>query len=295
MSEVPPRPFDPAAPLRPTGNLRRRRIVSSVAEYGAMATAWLAAGVLGIVVYAVFTRGASALSLDFLVKGAPDGIGPALVGTAEIVAIATLIAAPIGILIAIYLTEFDKGRVAGLVRLTLDLMNGLPSIIIGLFVFGLIVEATHQQSAVAASVALAIIMLPIVARGTQEVLLLVPDNMREAADALGVSRWRSVLTVILPSALSGIVTATVLAVARAAGETAPLILLDAVWDGSKVTLNPLEAVPNIPVTIYTLSEEANPEGFARAWGAGLVLLSFVVAANFGARALLARSKRRMAG
>lgn len=291
MSEL---PFDPAAPLTPTGNLRRRRIVSGVAEHGAMATAWLAAAALGVVVYAVLMRGASALSLDFLVKGAPVGIGPALVGTAEIVAIATLMAAPIGILIAVYLTEFDKGRVAGLVRLTLDLMNGMPSIIIGLFVFGLIVEATHQQSGIAASVALAIIMLPIVARGTQEVLLLVPDSMREAADALGVSRWRSVLTVILPSALSGILTATILAVARAAGETAPLILLNAVWDGGKVTLNPFEAVPNIPVTIYTLSEEANPEGFARAWGAGLVLLSFVVLANLGARALLARSKRRMA-
>jgi phosphate transport system permease protein len=287
--------FDPEAPLRPTGNLRRRAVVSAVAERGAMATAWLAAGVLGIVIYAVFTRGASALSLDFLVEGAPAGIGPALVGTAEIVAIATAMAAPIGIMIAVYLTEFGGGRVSRLVRLTLDLMNGLPSIIVGLFVFGLIVEATHQQSAIAASVALAIIMLPIVARGTQEVLALVPESLREASDALGVSRWRSVLTVVLPSALGGIFTATILAVARAAGETAPLILLDSVWDGSKVSLNPFGAVPNIPVTIYTLSEEANPEGFTRAWGAGFVLLAFVVVANLGARALLARSKRRMTG
>ncbi len=111
-------------------------------------------------------------------------------------------------------------------------MNGLPSIIIGLFVFGLLVESTHGQSGFAARVALAIIMLPLVARGTQEVLVLVPSNLREAADALGVSRWRTVLTVILPSAIGGIVTATVLAVARAAGETAPLILLTSVFDGS---------------------------------------------------------------
>ena len=118
-----------------------------------------------------------------------------------IVAIATAIAMPIGVLIALFLTEFAGGRAAAPIRLTLDLMNGLPSIIIGLFVFGLLVNHKHQ-SGFAASVALAIIMLPLIARGSQEVLLLVPGNLREAADALGVSRWRTVLTVILPSARS---------------------------------------------------------------------------------------------
>jgi phosphate transport system permease protein len=217
-----------------------------------------------------------------------------LVGTAEIVAIGTLMAAPIGILIAIYLTELGgTGRLGRFVRLTLDLINGLPSIIIGLFAFELLVNH-RSQSGFAASAALAIIMLPIVARGTQEVLVLVPRSLREAADALGVSRWRSVLTVILPSALGGIVTATILAVARAAGETAPLILVDSVFDGKSVSLNPFEAVPNIPVKIFRLSEEANPEALTQAWGAGLVLLSFIMFAGFGARALLARSKRRMA-
>ncbi len=291
MSEL---PFDPAAPLRPTGNLRRRRVVSHVAEHGATAAAVLAVGVLAIVVYTVLARGAAAISLDFLLKGEPDGIGPMLVGTAEIVAIGTLIAAPIGVLIAIYLTEFGGGRLSGFVRLTLDLINGLPSIIIGLFVFGLLVNH-HKQSAFAAAVALAIIMLPIVARGTQEVLALVPESMREASDALGVSRWRSVLTVILPSATGGILTATILAVARAAGETAPLILVDSVFDGKEVSLNPFEVVPNIPVKIFRLSEEANPEAITQAWGAGLVLLFFIMFAGLGARALLARSKARMAG
>jgi len=287
--------FDPAAPLTPTGNLRRRRAVSRVAESGATLAAALAVGVLGIVVFSVAVHGASALSLDFLLKGEPDGIGPALVGTAEIVAIATLFAMPLGVLVALYLVEFGGGRLAAPIRLTLDLLNGYPSIIVGVFIFALIVEATQSQSAVAASVALAIIMLPIVARGTEEVLRLVPDSMREASDALGVSRWRSVLTVILPSATGGIATATILAVARAAGETAPLLLITSVFDGSHVSLNPFEAVPNIPVTIYKLSEEANPEGFARAWGAGFVLLAFIVAANVGARVLLNRSRRKMAG
>lgn len=290
MSEA---PFDPAAPLTPSGNLRRRRAFSRLAEYGATAAALFAVGVLGVVVYAVAIHGASALNLDFLLKGEPVGIGPALVGTAEIVAIATLIATPIGVLVALYLTEFGKGRLARWIKLTLDLMNGLPSIIIGLFVFGLLVNH-RKQSGFAGSVALAIIMLPIIARGTMEILLLVPSSLREAADALGVSRWRTVIGVILPSAIGGILTSTVLAVARAAGETAPLLLLTSIGDGSTVTLNLFEPLPNIPGTIFRLSEEASPEGFTQAWGAGFVLLTFIMIASIGARVLLARSRSRMA-
>jgi phosphate transport system permease protein len=137
-------------------------------------------------------------------------------------------------------------------------------------------------------------MLPLVARGSQEILLLVPANLREAADALGVNRWRTVLGVILPSALGGILTSTVLAVARAAGETAPLILLCSVFDSRTFDLNLSEAIPNIPVMIFTLSEEANPEGFAQAWGASLVLISVILVASLGARAMLARSRKKMA-
>lgn len=285
--------FDPTAPLTASGNLRRRRVVSRVAEVGATAAAVVAVAVLGIVVFTVVSRGAKAISLDFLFTGEPTGIGPAILGTGLIIAIATAIAMPIGVLVAVYLTEFSGSRISRVVRATLDLMNGLPSIIIGLFVFILIVKPTKTQSAMAASLALAIIELPLIARGSQEVLLLVPNSLREAADALGVTRWRSVLTVILPNALGGIVTSTILAVARAAGETAPLILVCSVFDARKVALNPFEAIPNIPVTIFTLSEEANPEGFTRAWGSSLVLLSAILFASLGARALLARSRERM--
>jgi phosphate transport system permease protein len=284
--------FDPTAPLTPSGNLRRRKVFNRLAEYGATSAAVAAVAMLGVVVYTVVSRGASALSFEFIFSGAPTGIGPAIVGTALIVLIATAIAMPIGVLTALYLTEFAGGRADRPIRLTLDLMNGLPSIIVGLFVFGLLVYG-HQQSAFAAAIALAIIELPLIARGSQEVLLLVPGSLREAAEALGVSRWRTVLGVILPTALGGIVTSTVLAVARAAGETAPLILLCSVFDPSRVSLNPFEAIPNIPVTIFTLSEEANPEGFARAWGASLFLLSLILFASLGARALLARSRARM--
>lgn len=285
---------DPLAPLTPSGNLRRRQVFSKAAEYGATGAAVLAIAVLAIVVYTVVSRGAKAINLDFVFTAAPTGIGPELLGTVVIVLIATAIAMPLGVLVALYLTEYSGGRASRAIRATLDLMNGLPSIIIGLFVFGLLVKPMQTQSAVAASVALAIIELPLIARGSQEILLLVPDNMREAADALGVARWRSVLGVILPSALGGIVTSTVLAVARAAGETAPLIFASAVFDPGRFSVNPFEALPNVPVMIYTLSEEGNPEGFTEAWGLSLLLVSLILFASLGARALLARSKRRMA-
>jgi phosphate transport system permease protein len=285
--------FDPTAPLTPSGNLRRRHAFSHLAIYGATAAAVLAVGVLAIVIYTVLVRGASALNLDFLIKGAPAGIGPELVGTGIIVAIATAIAMPIGVLIALFLTEFAGSRAIHLIKMTLDLMNGLPSIIIGIFIFGLLVNH-RQQSGIAASVALAIIEVPLIARGSQEVLLLVPRNLREAADALGVSRWRAVLGIVLPSALGGILTSTVLSVARAAGETAPLIFATSVFDPGRYSLNPFEALPNVPVRIYALSEEANPSGFAEAWGLSLILISLILFASLGARALFARSKRKLA-
>ncbi|MBA3865534.1 MAG: phosphate ABC transporter permease PstA [Solirubrobacterales bacterium] len=285
---------DPAAPLTPSGNLRRRQLISKVTEYGATAAAIVAVTVLVIVIYTVVARGASAVSLDFIFTAAPTGVGPALLGTAVIVAIATAIAMPLGVLIALFLTEFSGARIAGPIRLTLDLMNGLPSIIIALFVVQMLVKPEHKNTAFAGSVALAIIMLPLIARGSIEVLLLVPHSMREASDALGVSRWRSVVGVIVPTALGGIVTSTVLAVARAAGETAPLLLTNPVANLSAFSVDPFGELPSIPVRIYSLSEEGNPEGFTQAWGMALLLVAFILFASLGARALLARSKRKLA-
>jgi phosphate transport system permease protein len=290
--------LDPTSPLVASGNLRRRQAVNALAESAATGSALLAVAVLGIVVASVVARGGGAVSLDFLTKNPPlfggpgGGIAPAIVGTALIVAMATVIAMPVGILVAVYLTEFASPRAARPIRLALDLLNGLPSIVVGLFAFNLLV-AGHQQTGFAASFALAIIMLPLIARASQEVLVLVPRPLREAADALGVSRWRTVLGVVLPAALGGIVTGTVLAVARAAGETAPLLLVSSIFN-NQVSLDLFgHAIPNIPVSIFTLSEQADPAGYTRAWGAALVLLAFILLANIGARALLARSPGRL--
>jgi len=286
---------DFSGPLTPSGHLRRRQLISRLAEVGQTTAALLAVAVLGIVVYSVAERGASVLSLGFLTKDPPllagsagGGIAPAIVGTAVIMALATAIAMPIGILTALYLTEF-AGRWSGRAfRLILDLLNGLPTIVVGLFVFGLLVVG-HHQSGFAGSFALAIIMLPLIARATQEVLLLVPVGLREAADALGVSHWRTVRGVVLPTARGGILTATVLAVARGAGETAPLILLSSIF-ANTVSANPFgQALPNIPVYIFTASESAEANGFSRAWGAAFVLLVFILLASIVGRTLSRRS------
>ena len=288
-----PEEFDPTQPLVATGNLRRRHLASRFAQGLAIAAAIAAVAVLVIVVWAVVSHGIKAISWDFITKGEPDGIGPNLVGTGIIVAIGTLIAMPIGVLIALFLSEYAGRRGARPVQLLMDVMNGLPSIIIAVFVYILIVEPTKQQSGLAAGIALSIIAVPLIARGTQEVLRLVPGAQREAADALGVARWRSVLTIILPAASGGIVTATLLSVARAAGETAPMILLSSLAKGDTYQFNPLKELPNVPVKIFQLSEEANPEGFTKAWGLSLVLIAIILALGLGSRALLNRSKRKL--
>jgi phosphate transport system permease protein len=283
---------DPSSPLTPSGNLRRRQLVSRAAELAATIAAITAIAVLAIVIWTIASRGIKAINLDFVFTGYPTGVGPMLLGTIVISLVATLMAMPIGVLIALFLTEYAGARGVRTMKMVLDLLNGLPSIVLGVFVFALLVSH-KQQSAFAGAVALAIIELPLIARGSQEVLLLVPKGLREASDALGVARWRSVLTVVLPTALGGIVTATVLAVARAAGETAPLILASSVFEPKKFSVNPFEALPNVPVWIYKLSEEGNPEGFTEAWGMSLLLVSFILFASLGARALLARSKRKL--
>lgn len=292
-----PQAYDPAAPLTATGNLRRRQIVSKLTEYMATGAAFAAIAVLVIVVYTVIARGAGSISWDFITKSAPGGVAPALVGSAVIVGIGTLIATPIGILIALYLTEYAGGRAAGFVSMTMDVMNGLPAIIVGVFVFTFLVDVNGTaglgQAGWIGGVALSIIMVPLIARGTQGVLRLIPSSQSEAADALGVARWRTVLTVILPSALGGILTVTILSIARAAGETAPLLLVSSIGSIDHVSVNPFEPLANGPVRIYQLSEEANPAGFGEAWGLSLLFISFILFASLGARALLARSKRKI--
>jgi phosphate transport system permease protein len=216
------------------------------------------------------------------------------VGTAELVGIASLIAIPIGILIGIYTAEFASPWIGNSVRFGLDILNGVPTIVTGVFVFGLLVVGS-QQSGWAGAVALAIVMLPIVARSAQEVLALVPRSLHEAALALGLKRWRVVLRIVIPTAAGGLLTGAVLGIARVAGETAPLLFTSSVFSNLGVTTSPSQALPNIPVTIFTLSESPSPTDHQRAWAAALVLIFMVLVLNIVARTFHDRSRRRLRG
>jgi phosphate transport system permease protein len=224
---------------------------------------------------------------------AGGGIANSIVGTFLLVVIASAIAVPVGLLIGIHASEFARPRTSNAVKFALDILSGVPTIVTGIFIFGLLV-AGHQQSGYDGSVALAIIMLPIVARSAQEVLQLVPNSLREAAVALGIARWRMVLRVVLPTAAGGLITGAVLGVARVAGETAPLLLTSSIASNA-VSWNPGQALSSIPVTIFTLSESANPADHARGWAAALVLIVGVLALSVFARSLHERSRRRLRG
>ena len=278
---------------------RRRKVVNLLMQALATLAALAAVAVLALVIVSVAQRAASALSWDFFTKTAATfgqsggGVANALVGSLVIVAVATAMAVPVGILIALYVSEFAPPRVGDLVRLVLDVLNGLPSIIIGIFVYGLLVIGSGQ-AAWKGSFALAIIMLPLVARATQEVLALVPGTLREGALALGASRWRTVLGIVLPTSFGGILTGTVLAVARGAGETAPLLFTTSIA-ANAVTWDPRQPVLSIPYDIFVLSESPDPADHARAWALGFVLICFVLVTSLSARLLLARYRKRMEG
>jgi phosphate transport system permease protein len=285
---------------RPHDRLRRRRIVNR----GMEVLAWLAAGlavlILGIVVWSVAARGASALSFDFLTKPlAPigfvsphQGLANAFIGTFILVGLATLMALPFGILIAIYVNEYAPRSIRNVVTLTLDVLAGVPAIVIGFFVYGLIVVA-HGQSAYAGAFALAVLMLPLVGRSTMEVLALVPDSLREAALGVGAPRWRTIIGVVLPQTIGGVLTGAVLAVARVAGETAPLLFTCSLV-GIGTTWDPSKPVMSVPLAIYELTDSPEPADHARAWAAALVLLVFILVVSLTARWLATRSRRKIA-
>jgi len=279
--------------------LRRRRAVNRLMEVVATAAAFAAVGALGLMIVSVARRGGAAIDLNLFAKtphpfsftNEPSGLANAFAGTAIIVGIATAMSLPVGVLSAIYLNEFARARVAFLIALALDVLNGVPAIVVGIFVFALVV-VHHGQSALAGSFALAILMIPLIARATQEALALVPQSTREGSLALGVSRWRTTLGVVLPQTVGGIVTGTTLAVARVAGETAPLLFTSSIV-GDRLQWNPHTALASVPLKIFEYSESPDPADHARAWAAALVLISFVLVASLTARALAARSRRRM--
>jgi phosphate transport system permease protein len=209
----------------------------------------------------------------------------AILGTLQQVGIATLIAAPIGLLTAIYLVEYGRGRLAKVVTFFVDVMTGIPSIVAGLFILSFwIIILGFGYSGFAGAMALAILMMPIVVRSTEEMLKLVPDELREASLALGVPKWRTILKVVLPTSIGGITTGVMLAVARIAGESAPIVLL--VFGSQAINPNPFDgAQSSLPYYIYEQWQLGNDASFNRAWAAALVLIAFVMILNLVARGI----------
>ncbi|MFC8511052.1 phosphate ABC transporter permease PstA [Streptomyces sp. NPDC057411] len=216
---------------------------------------------------------------------AGGGVYHALLGTIEQVAIATLIAAPIGLLTAVYLVEYGGGRLAQAVTFFVDVMTGIPSIVAGLFILATWnLMLGFGPSGFAGAMALAILMMPVVVRSTEEMLKLVPNELREASLALGVPKWRTILKVVLPTAIGGITTGVMLAVARITGETAPVLLL--VFGTKLINPNPFEgAQSSLPLYVYEQYAVGTDAAVARAWAAALVLIAFVMILNLVARGI----------
>ncbi|GAA3301561.1 phosphate ABC transporter permease PstA [Streptomyces cinereospinus] len=249
---------------------------------------------LASLVWATIERGTKVLDVYFLThsmgvvgdREVGGGIYHAIIGSLEQVGLATLIAAPIGVLTAIYLVEYGRGNLARAVTFFVDVMTGIPSIVAGLFILSIMLMFEMQPFGFAGSLALAILMMPVVVRSTEEMLKLVPNELREASLALGVPKWRTILKVVLPTAIGGITTGIMLAVARIAGETAPVLLL--VFGNPFINNNPFEgAQASLPLYIYQqYSQSAGAEpAFDRAWAASLTLIAFVMILNLLARGI----------
>jgi len=254
---------------------------------------------LVLIIYFLLKKGLGAWSWDFFTTdptgsflGEPGGVKSAILGTIEIVAFASLLAIPIGVGVALYLTEYGgDGRLAKGVRFLIDVMTGVPSIVFGLFIYiSLVVSGVGGTSFAGwkGAVALALLALPVVARAAEVVLLLVPQSLREAALALGAPRWQVVLRVVLPTALPGIITGTMLAIARAAGETAPLLFTAAIVNGT--TFNLGERMNSLPAQIFQDVGQAQDRLVERAWGAALALVTMILLLTLVARMVQRRNR-----
>ncbi|UPT72752.1 MAG: phosphate ABC transporter permease PstA [Elusimicrobiota bacterium] len=265
---------------------RRKRVNALMFALTAVCAVISAGTLLAILAY-IGWKGASAVSWSFLTKlpapvGEPGGgIVNSIIGSAKVVGLAGLIGIPVGVLSGVYLAEYGRGKLAFAVRYAADVMNGVPSIVVGLFAYALIVHPMKKFSALSGAVALALIMVPIVLRNTEEFLRLVPGTIREAALALGVPRWKVTMMVIVPTAGRGILTGALLALARVAGETAPLIFTAF---GNRFAddglLNPIATLPH---TIFTYAISPYEDWHNQAWAAALILMAFVLAVNVTAR------------
>jgi phosphate transport system permease protein len=275
-----------------TSRNQRRRVLNDVMLTLTGVCAFLTVSTLFLILGYLLYNGGKSVDLNFFTKlplppgQLGGGMANAIVGSGEIIAIASLIGLPIGFLAGVYLSEFGGKTFSFLVRYTADLLNGVPSIVIGVFVWGIVVVPMHGYSALAGGIALSLMLIPISARSTEQFLQEVPRALREGSLALGASKWRTIASVIVPAASKGILTGMILGVARISGETAPLLftaLNNTFWSTGLT-----QPTASLPVMIYTHAVAPYDDWHRQAWAAGLVLLTLVLIANILARTIMAR-------
>lgn len=269
---------------------------------GAFTAALWATGILALlpllfIVAYVLRRGIPALNATFFTSTAPPpmvpggGMSQAFVGTGIITALAVLISVPLGVLGAVYLSEYGRGRVASTVRFVAEILLSTPSIVAGAFIWATVVVLMGNFSAIAGAIALSVLMWPIIVRATEETLRLVPDELREAALALGVPRWKMIIRIVIPTAGAGIFTAIMLAVARGLGETAPILLTS--LGNDFMNTNPSLPTDAVPLRIYNYAQSPFAHWQVLAWGGAIMLLVGVLLLSITARILSSRQQRRL--
>jgi phosphate transport system permease protein len=268
-------------------NRASRKVLSSLFVGFCALSVLLALIPLALVLFFVVSQGIQAVNLGFFTQmpkpvGEPGGgMANAIVGTLILTGLGSLMAVPIGIISGIYVSEYAGTRIAFMIRFAADTLNGVPSIVIGVFVYGIAVLPFKRFSALAGGIALGIMMIPIIARTTEELLLLVPGTMREGALALGATRARAVFSVVLPAALPGIITGVVLALARVAGETAPLLFT--AFNNRFFTTSLTQPISSLTVQVFTYAISPYEDWHRQAWAGALVLVSIVLLCSILAR------------
>jgi phosphate transport system permease protein len=246
------------------------------------------------ILFYIFKNGAAVINWQFLtelpkpVGEIGGGISNAVIGTLMLVIIASVCSIPLGIAAGIYLSEHKQGRLSYAVRLCVEILQGIPSIVIGIIAYVWIVMPLRTFSAVSGGIALGIMMLPIIVRSTEETLKLIPESLKEASLALGVPYYKTILKVIVPAGLSGMITAIIISIARVAGETAPLLFT--AFGNPFMNLNILKPVNSLPLLVFNYAASPYPEWHALAWGASLVLAVFVLALNVFAKVITRKWK-----
>jgi phosphate transport system permease protein len=277
----------------------RRRVTSQIAVALCALSVLVALIPLAAILFYVVSQGIQALNWDFFTKTPVPvgekggGMANAIVGSLMMSGLGALMAVPVGILSGIYMSEYAGSRLASAARFAADTLNGVPSIVIGVFAYTIVVLPFRQFSMIAGAVALGTMMIPIIARNTEELLRLVPHTLREGALALGATRGRAIMTVVLPAALPGIVTGVVLALARIAGETAPLLftsLNNGYWN-----LDPRQPTASLTVQIYTYATSPYEDWHRQAWAGALVLVSIVLICSILARFATRRLEKMTLG